>query len=102
MVTPGAHPDSFPDTEPFDFNSATYFLPLCSLVGVAVASVFLGQISDRVGRKKVLLILSWISVAGSIVKYFTRATFWGFCISNFVFGFFLGNLPGESEGLNEK
>lgn len=93
MVSPGAHPDSFPSTEPFDFNSATYFLPLCSLLGVAISSIFLGQISDRVGRKRVLLVLAWVSVVGSIVKYFTRSTFWGFCISNFVFGFFLGNLP---------
>jgi hypothetical protein len=93
MVTPDAHPDSFPDTEPFDFNSATYFLPMCSLLGVAIASIFLGTISDKYGRKKILLVLAWISAAGSVVKYFTRATFWGFCITQFAFGFFLGNLP---------
>jgi MFS family permease len=93
MVTPGAHPDSFPDTEPFDFNSATYFLPMCSLLGVAIASIFLGQISDKVGRKRVILVLSLISAVGSVVKYFTSATFWGFCITQFIFGFFLGNLP---------
>jgi hypothetical protein len=33
------------------------------------------------------------SAAGSIIKYFTKNTFWGFCASNFAFGFFLGNLP---------
>jgi MFS family permease len=93
MVTQDAHPDSFPDTEPFDFNSATYFLPMCSLLGVAIASIFLGQVSDRVGRKKVLIVLSWVSAVGSIVKFFTRETFWGFCITQIVFGFFLGNLP---------
>jgi MFS family permease len=93
MVTPGAHDDSFPDTEPFEFNSATYFLPMCSLLGVAIASIFLGTISDKVGRKKVILVLAWVSCAGSIAKYFARETFWGFCITQFVFGFFLGNLP---------
>lgn len=93
MVTPDAHPDSFPDTEPFDYNSATYFLPMCSLLGVAIASIFLGQISDRVGRKRVLLVLAWISTVGSVVKYFISNTFWGFCITQLVFGFFLGNLP---------
>ena len=93
MVTPGAHPDSFPDTKPFAFNSATYFLPLSSLFGVAIASIFVGRMSDRIGRKKVLLFLTSISAIGSVVKYFTRKTFWGFCSAQFVFGFFLGNLP---------
>ncbi|KAL3925136.1 MAG: hypothetical protein SGILL_000608 [Bacillariaceae sp.] len=93
MVTPGLHPDSFDSTDPFDFNSATYFLPMMSLLGVAVASVFLGKLSDKSGRKKVLLLLSVISGFGNIVKYFTRATFWGFCITQLIFGFFLGNLP---------
>ena len=59
---------------------------------MAIASVFLGQISDRVGRKRVLLVLAVVSGVGSIVKWFTRSTFWGFCISSFVFGFFLGNV----------
>ena len=87
------HPDSFPNTDPFGFNSATYFLPMCTLIGVAIASIFIGTLSDRLGRKILILVLGWVSAVGSIVKYFTRHTFWGFCISNFVFGFFLGNLP---------
>ena len=93
MCSPGASPDSFPSTEPFGFNSATYFLPLCTLIGVAIASVFIGTLSDKFGRKILLLILGWISAVGSIVKFYTRHTFWGFCASNFAFGFFLGNLP---------
>jgi len=93
MATPGASDDSFPDTDPFEFNSATYFLPMSSLLGVAIASIFLGTISDRYGRKPVLLVLAVVSGIGSIVKYFSKDTFWGFCISSFVFGFFLGNLP---------
>ena len=93
MVSEGASSDSFPDTKPFDYNSATYFLPMSSLLGVAIASVFLGTISDRVGRKRVLIILAWVSAVGSIVKYYTKDTFWGFCAAQFVFGFFLGNLP---------
>ena len=85
--------ESFPTTSPFGFNSATYFLPMCTLVGVALASIFVGTLSDRLGRKILMLCLGWVSAVGSIVKYFTRQTFWGFCISNFIFGFFLGNLP---------
>ncbi|KAL7550909.1 hypothetical protein ACHAWF_014114 [Thalassiosira exigua] len=93
MCTPNASDESFSNTDPFGFNSATYFLPLCTLIGVAISSVFIGGWSDRFGRKILLLILGWISAAGSIAKYFTRHTFWGFCASNFAFGFFLGNLP---------
>lgn len=93
MCSPNAHPDSFPSTEPFGFNSATYFLPMCTLIGVALSSVFIGGLSDRYGRKILLLILGWISAGGSIAKYYTKDTFWGFCASNFAFGFFLGNLP---------
>eukprot|EP00934_Nitzschia_sp_Nitz4_P006897 Nitzschia sp. Nitz4//scaffold25_size161228//144463//149493//NITZ4_002455-RA/size161228-augustus-gene-0.119-mRNA-1//1//CDS//3329544661//6887//frame0 len=93
MVTQGAHPDSFPDTEPFDFNSATYFLPMCSLLGVAAASAFVGKISDKIGRKKVLVALAVVSAVGGIVKYFCRARFWPYCTAEFFFGFFLGNLP---------
>ena len=40
-----------------------------------------------------LLVLGWISAVGSVVKFYTSGTFWGFCASNFAFGFFLGNLP---------
>lgn len=93
MATQGAHPDSFPDTKPFNFNSATYFIPMTSMMGIAFASLFMGQLSDKMGRKPIMLVLSVVSTAGSIVKYFTRNTFWAFCISNFLFGFFLGNLP---------
>mmetsp|Transcript_33746 Transcript_33746/g.81590 ORF Transcript_33746/g.81590 Transcript_33746/m.81590 type:complete len:699 (-) Transcript_33746:117-2213(-) len=93
MCNPEAHEDSFDSTAPFGFNSATYFIPLCTLIGVAISSVFIGTLSDKFGRKLLLLILGWISAAGSIVKFFTQDTFWGFCASNFAFGFFLGNLP---------
>lgn len=93
MVRPGTHQDSFPSTEPFAVNSATYFLPMMTLLGIAIASLFLGPLSDRVGRKKVMFVLSLVSTVGSIVKYFMRGTFWGYCIVSLIFGFFLGNLP---------
>ena len=94
MCTPEASPDSFPDTKPFAFSSATYFLPMCTMIGIAISSLFLGPLSDRLGRRKIfMLVLGWVSAVGSVVKYFTRHTFWSFCISNFAFGFFLGNLP---------
>ena len=66
---------------------------MCSLLGVAISSTLVGKLSDRVGRKQPLLWMSIISFAGNIVKYYTRNEFWPFCITNFIFGFFLGNLP---------
>lgn len=94
MCSPdGGHPDAFPTTAPFGFNAATYFIPMMSLLGVAISSVFIGPFSDRVGRKQPILWMAIISAIGNIVKYFTKNTFWGFCISNLLFGFFLGNLP---------
>ena len=64
-----------------------------SLSGVAISSIFIGPISDRIGRKGPMLWMAIISAFGNIVKYYTKNTFWGFSISNLVFGFFLGNLP---------
>ena len=93
IMCSGEHPDSFPSTEPFGFNSATYFIPMCSLLGVAISSTLVGKLSDKVGRKQPLLWMSIISFAGNIVKYYTRNEFWPFCITNLIFGFFLGNLP---------
>ena len=97
MCTPesqSGNPGSFPDTEPFGFNSATYFLPFCTLIGDGIAGIFIGALSDRLGtRKTLMLVLGWISTIASVVKYFTRHTFWSFCISNLVFGFFMAILP---------
>eukprot|EP00536_Pseudo-nitzschia_multiseries_P004817 jgi/Psemu1/189075/e_gw1.84.76.1 len=93
IMCSGSDPESFTTTAPFGFNSATYFIPMMSLLGVAISSIFIGPVSDKIGRKGPILWMAIISAAGNIVKYFTRNTFWGFCISNLVFGFFLGNLP---------
>lgn len=93
LASAGASDDSFESTAPFDFNSATYFMPLCSLLGVAIASVFTGGISDKIGRKKVIWICSVVSGFGSLGMYFARHTFWGFCAASFVAGLFRGTLP---------
>jgi hypothetical protein len=53
MALPGSHPDSFPSTAPFQFSAATYFIPLTGLLGMAIAGVFAGKISDRVGMDHV-------------------------------------------------
>ncbi len=93
MVIPDNHPDSFPNTDPFGFIGATYFLPLSGLLAVSLVSAFAGSLSDKYGRRPVLL----VSIAGSciftIAKYFARHTFWGFCTVSFVNELFGGVLP---------
>ena len=93
MVSPGAATDSFEDTSPFDFNSATYFIPFTGLLGVAIACMATGALSDKYGRTKVLLLSSVGAAAGSILKWVLRDTFWGFCAANFVTGLLSGHLP---------
>ena len=68
-------------------------MPLAALMGVAIASIFTGQLSDKMGRKKVILFCSWVSGLGSIGMYLARETFWGFCGASFAAGLFRGTLP---------
>ena len=93
MALPGSHPDSFPSTAPFQFSAATYFIPLTGLLGMAIAGVFAGKISDRVGRKPVLVFCLAGSMFGSALKWFLRHAFWPFCIANLVNGLLSGTLP---------
>lgn len=66
---------------------------MMSLLGITISSIFVGPISDKIGRKIPILVMSVFSIAGCLTRYYTRYTFWGFCISSLLFGFFLGNLP---------
>lgn len=93
MALPGSHPDSFPSTAPFDFSAATYFIPLTGLLGMAIAGVFAGKISDKIGRKPVVLFCLAGSMFGSALKWFLRHGFWPFCIANLVNGLLSGALP---------
>lgn len=93
MVIPGNHEDSFSSTEPFGFSGATYFLPMSGMLGVAIVSAFAGTLSDKVGRRPVLLACVGGSVIATIGKYLARDTFWGFCATSFVNGLLGGTLP---------
>ena len=93
MVSPGADPASFPSTNPFDFSTATYAIPMFALLGIAIAGLYSGRLSDKVGRKPILQLTMYGSMIGSIVKYLLRKSFWGFCMANFANGLVSGSLP---------
>jgi MFS family permease len=80
--------DSFESTGPFDFGAAQYFVPMTSLLGSAIAATFVGGLSDKIGRRPVMLVCVGMGVLGSIAKYFVRRSFWGFCAANFITGLF--------------
>jgi MFS family permease len=93
MVNVNQHPDSFPSIEPFGFNAATYFLPMTAMLGSAFSSVYVGSLSDRVGRRPCILVCVGASVFGNILKYLARNNFWAFCGLNFLNGLFGATLP---------
>jgi MFS family permease len=61
---------------------------MTSLVGSAIAATFIGGVSDKIGRRPVMLVCVGMGVIGSIAKYFARGSFWGFCAANFITGLF--------------
>jgi len=90
---PGAHPDAFDSTAPFGFASATYFLPMTALLGIAISSAVMGSLSDRWGRRVCMLICLGGSIVFLIASYLVRSSFWGFNAVSFVNGLFGGGLP---------
>ncbi|KAL7458690.1 hypothetical protein ACHAWC_010328 [Mediolabrus comicus] len=93
MVLPGAHVDSFPDTGGLGFSAATYMVPMSALLGVAIASMFIGMASDKVGRKPCMLLCLYGTVVGCILKYLFRFSFWPYCGFNFLNGLFSASVP---------
>ena len=89
----GSTPDSFDSTAPFGFSGATYFLPMTAMLGAAITSSFVGTLSDRIGRRPCMLTCVGVSVFGTLIKYFARKTFWGFCAANFANGLFGATVP---------
>jgi len=91
--SPGAHADSFPSTEPFGFSAATYFVPMTALLGVAIASLVIGKLSDIKGRKPCLLLCLYGSTIGCILKFIARKSFWFYNGMNLLNGLFSASVP---------
>jgi MFS family permease len=93
MANQGSHPGSFASTQPFAFSSATYFMPMSVFLGVAISSTITGILSDKFGRRPILLFCSAGSMVGCIIRWLCRGNFWSFCIASFVAGLFHGTTP---------
>jgi hypothetical protein len=87
------HPDAFPNTDPFGFSSALYFLPLTTMLGTAITSAVVGQLSDRIGRRPCILVCVGMMAITLVVQFFAQNTFWGFCAASFLNGLFCSSLP---------
>ncbi|KAL3908637.1 MAG: hypothetical protein SGARI_002970 [Bacillariaceae sp.] len=55
--------------------------------------MYVGSLSDRIGRRKCILACVGASVIGNLAKYAARNSFWAFCALNFVNGLFGATLP---------
>jgi MFS family permease len=88
MCTPDAHPDSFPDTEPFDLAMSINLIPASGAFGKIIASYFIVRLSNKIGRKPALLICLLGGAATCVLKYLLRGTYLGFIAANFVTGLF--------------
>ena len=83
-----AHPESFPDTKPFDLAMSINLIPASGAFGKIIASYFIVRLSKKIGRKPALLLCLLGGAACCIFKYLLRGSYLGFIAANFVNGLF--------------
>lgn len=93
MVNNDAHIDSFPSTDPFESAAATNFIPMMQLIGISITTTVSGFISDKVGRKPIILISMSGSTVAGVVQWFCRKSFWPFCLASLFAGLTAGSFP---------
>ena len=93
MVNEDTHIESFPSTEPFESAAATNFIPMMHLIGISITTTVSGFISDKVGRKPIILISMAGSTVAGVVQWFCRKSFWAFCLASLFAGLTAGSLP---------
>lgn len=92
MADVGNHPDAFPSTSPLGFSAATYFIPMSTLIGLTAANIVVPALSDRCGRRPILLMNLFGGCLATLLKYFLRKNFWYFCGASFLNGIFASTL----------
>jgi len=80
--------EGFPDLGGLGETTANYVIPACAALAVSLSGLILAPISDKIGRKPIILLCLYVGVGGCILKYYCRHTFWGFCGANFANGLF--------------
>lgn len=63
------------------------------LLGVAIASIGIGALSDKFGRKPLILLCTYGSVVFTALMYFARFNFWAFCGVSFANGLVSATVP---------
>ena len=66
---------------------------MTALLGVAIASLVIGKLSDLKGRKPCLLLCLYGTVVGCVLKYLMRKSFWPYCVMNFLNGLVSASVP---------
>jgi MFS family permease len=91
MSGKSVHEDAFPDPG-IDLTTGMYILQGAPAVSAAIMGLVFAPLSDRIGRKPVVMICLYASVALSVLKYLMRSSFWGFVGASFLNGVF-GCIP---------
>jgi len=84
MVSPGAHPGSFPHTNPFGIFTALYVMNGLSSLALVISSFVCGRLVDSHGARPVLLVLMLASAVLALARYFARASYWAFTVVYFL------------------
>mmetsp|Transcript_5869 Transcript_5869/g.16515 ORF Transcript_5869/g.16515 Transcript_5869/m.16515 type:complete len:589 (+) Transcript_5869:195-1961(+) len=66
---------------------------MSALLGVAIASLVIGILSDKWGRKPCLMLCLYGTVIGCILKFLFRFAFWPYCAFNFLNGLVSASVP---------
>ena len=66
---------------------------MSALLGIAISSVVIGTVSDKIGRKPCIVFCMFGSVIGCIAKFLLRESFWSYCAANFCNGLVSATLP---------
>jgi len=100
MVTPGAHPDSFPKFG-LSISTAQYLLICVGGLATVLSNFFFSWLGDRYNSRLAILILMAGTVITTIAKYFAKPSYWYFVLMTVVTSLFGGTI-GAANGYMAK